>query len=399
MLATSQLLFLAVCVTLFTGVSFAEKIPDYYKPYAPIYTDKQVYTWTDKVHITIVSPAWNENKYGIDSIGDDSDNQVKISTASNSLGPYRLTETSPNSGVFTGEVTLTGFLHDVDGDGISDTTPRTFGTGPTNGLLEAKRDDGITISFEFADGVVLTKSAKVSWNVGQIAFSNPNYLADEPVTIQVNDPDMNLNPENLDQIPIEVYTDSDSAGISVVAVETQNDSGVFEATISLTQTGESSGNRIRAFLGDTITARYEDRTLPLPYGISDELDITAKSFIGPNVPSTQKISIEGLYTAGPNGKQISELTKNSQVQIISHIHNNQDYQQSFASIIQITNEQNRIVSLSWITGKLDGAQNFELSQSWTPTESGNYKIETFVWKSLDDPSPLVPSYAKSFFVK
>jgi len=393
------LLFLVVCIALSTGVSFAEKIPDYYKPYAPIYTDKQVYTWTDKVHITIVSPAWNENEHGIDSIGDDSDNQVKISTASNSLGPYRLTETSPNSGTFTGEVTLTGFSHDVDGDGISDTTPRTFGTGPTNGLLEAKRDDGITISFEFAEGVVLTKSAKVSWNVGQIAFSSSNYLVDEPITIQVNDPDMSLNPENLDQIPIEVYSDSDSAGISVVAVETQDDSGIFESTISLTQTGESSGNRIHAFPGDTITARYEDRTLPLPYGISDELDITAKSSMGPDIPSTQKISIEELYAADSNGKQISELTKDTQVQIISHIHNNQNYPQSFTSIIQITNEQNGIVSLSWIAGKLDNAQNFELSQSWIPTQSGNYRIETFVWKSLDDPSPLVPSYAKSFSVK
>lgn len=380
-------------------MSFAEKIPNYYKPYAPIYTDKQVYTWTDKIHITIVSPAWNENEHGIDSIGDDRDHPVKISTASHFLGPYRLTETSPNSGTFTGEVTLTGFSHDVDGDGISDTTPRTSGSGPTNGLLEAKRDDGITISFEFANGVVLTKSAKISWNLGEVTFSNPSYVIDEPIIIQVNDPDMNLNPENLDQIIIEVTTNSDSAGISVVAVETQDDSGIFESKISLTQTSESSGNRIRAFPDDTITAKYEDRTLPLPYGVSDDLDITAKSSIGSNIPSIQRISIEELYVADSNGKQIIELTKDNQIQIISHIHNNQNYPQQFTSIIQITNEQNRIVSLSWITGNLSELQNFELSQSWIPMESGSYNIETFVWKSLDDPSPLVPSYAKSFFVK
>lgn len=386
-------------MTLFTGVSFAEQIPDYYKPYAPIYTDKQVYTWTDKIHITIDSPSWNENKYGVDSIGDDSDYPVKISTASNSLEPYRLTETSPNSGIFAGEVTLTGFSHDVDGDGLSDVTPRTFGTGPTNGLLEAKRDDGVTISFEFADGVVLTKSVKVSWNVGRIEFLNPNYLADEPVTIRVNDPDINLNPENLDQVPITVYSDSDSAGISVIAVETQDDSGIFESTISITQMDESSGNRIRAFLGDAIVAKYEDRTLPLPYGISDELDITAMSSLGSDMPSTQRISIEDIYAADSNGKQTSELAKNKQVQVVSHIHNNQDYQQPFASILQITDEQNRIVSLSWISGELNAAQNFELSQSWTPTKSGSYRIETFVWKSLDDPSPLVPTYTKSFLVK
>ncbi|MBM2851658.1 MAG: hypothetical protein HW420_205 [Candidatus Nitrosotenuis sp.] len=398
-MVTRQLLFAVICVTLFTSVSFAEKIPDYYKPYAPISLDKSVYTWTDKIHITIVSPSWNENKNGIDSIGDDQDHQVKISTASHSLGPYRLTETSPNSGIFTGEVILTGFLHDVDDDGNSDTTPRTSGNGPTNGLLEVKRDDGITISFEFADGVVLTTSAKISWNLGEIVFSNPNYSTDEPIIIRVNDPDMNLNPESLDQIIIGASTDSDSAGISVVAVETQDNSGIFESTISLTQTSESSGNRIHAFPGDTITAKYEDRTLPSPYGVSDDLDIIAKSSIESNIPSIQRVSIEALYIADSSGKQINELMKDKQIQITSHIHNNQDYPQPFTSIIQITDEQNRIVSLSWITGKLSELQNFELSQSWTPINSGNYQIEAFVWKSLDDPSPLVPSYAKLFFVK
>ena len=395
----SSLLFLVVCTVLFTNVAFAEKTPDYYKPYAPIYLDKSVYTWTDKIHITIVSPAWNENEHGIDSIGDEKDHQVKISTSSYSLGPYRLTETSPNSGIFTGEVILSGFSHDVDGDSNSDTSPRTFGNGPTNGFLETKRDDGITISFEFADGVVLTKSAKVSWNIGEIVFSNPDYSTDNQITIQVIDPDMNINPEFLDHVNIDVSSDSDSSGISVVATETQDDSGIFVSTISLTQHDDSSGNRLRALPSDVIAAKYEDRTLPLPYGISDELDVTAKSSVESNISNIQRVSIEDLYLADSSGKQISELTKDEQTQIISHIHNNQNYPQQFTSILQIKDEQNRIVSLSWITGNLSELQNFELSQSWTPIQSGNYQIETFVWKSLDDPFPLVPSYAKSFFVK
>jgi hypothetical protein len=394
-----QLLLAVTCVVLFTSVSFAEKTPDYYKPYAPISLDKSVYTWTDKIHITIISPSWNENKNSIDSIGDDLDHQVKISTASHSLWPYRLTETSPNSGIFTGEVILTGFSHDIDNDGNSDTIPRTTGNGPTNGLLEVKRDDGITISFEFADGVVLTTSAKISWNLGEISFSSSNYSTDEPIIIQVNDPDMNLNPESLDQITIEISTDSDSAGISVIAVETQDDSGIFESTVSLTQNSESSGNRIHAFPGDIITAKYEDRTLPVPYGISDDLDVTAKSSIESNIPNIQRISIEDLYIADSSGKQINELIKDKQIQITSHIHNNQNYPQPFTSIIQITDEKNKIVSLSWITGKVSELQNFELSQSWIPTNSSYYKIETFVWKSLADPSPLAPSHEESFFVK
>ena len=48
-------------------------------------------------------------------------------------------------------VILTGFLHDADGDGDFDTTPKTSGTGPTNGFLETERDDAITVSFEFTE--------------------------------------------------------------------------------------------------------------------------------------------------------------------------------------------------------------------------------------------------------
>ena len=70
------------------------------------------------------------------------------------MEPYRLTETDVNSGIFTGEVILTGFLHDADGDGDVDTVPRTGGNGPTSGFLEVDRDSAVTISFEFADGVV-----------------------------------------------------------------------------------------------------------------------------------------------------------------------------------------------------------------------------------------------------
>jgi hypothetical protein len=383
-----QIFFALIPLIMITNFAYAEQIPDYYKPYAPIYLDKTVYTWTDKIRITIVAPSWDENEHAIDSIGDDPDYAVKIATASHDLKPYKLTETSQSSGTFTGEVTLSGFSHDTDGDGASDTTPRTTGSGPTNGFLEADRDDGITISFEFADGVVLTQSAKVSWNAGQIEFSNSNYLVDDQIMIQVNDPDMNLNPEAPDNVEIDVSSDSDSAGVSVIATETGDESGIFQAVISLTQNNESSGNRLYAVPGDTITARYHDRTLPSPYSVSDEIEITATSTIDSNVPSTQRISIDDLYFADSSGNQVLELVSGKQVQIVTHIQNNQNHPQGFTSIIQITDENGTVVSISWIAGKLAEAQKFELSQSWTPKQSGEYSVETFVWKSLDDTTPL-----------
>lgn len=392
-------LFVLLPIIVMTNFGYAEQIPDYYKPYAPIYTDKAVYTWTDKILITIVAPSWNENEHGIDSIGDEKDHPIKISASSHFLEPYRLTETGPNSGIFTGEVILTGFLHDVDGDGESDTQPQTTGKGPTNGLLETERDDGITISFEFANGVVLTKSAKISWNAAEIEFSNPNYLVTDEVIIQVRDADMNLNPESPDQVNVDVSSDSDSAGVSVVATETDEDSGIFETLIVLTQTNESSGNRLLAIPGDTITARYEDRTLPEPYSILDELDITAKSIIESSIPDIEKISVTDIYIADSSGKQITELRTDQRIQVVNNIHNNENYPQEFTCIIQISDSEDSIVSLSWIGGQLSANQNFEVSQSWTPKESGNYKIETFVWKSLNDTRALAKNYIKSVYVE
>jgi hypothetical protein len=269
---------------------YAEQIPDYENPYAPIFTDKPVYSWTDKVKITILAPSWNTDRHLIDSIGDDELNPIKISTGSNSLEPYRFTETGVNTGIFTAEVTLTGFAHDVDGDGDIDTIPRTLGNGPTSGFLAVDRDSAITISFEFADGVVLLESVLTTWNIGNVQFSEDYFLSDKPALIRVIEPDLNLNPEALDQISIDVSSDSDLAGIEVIAIETSESSGIFVATITFTQNLSSSGNRLLALPEDEIYAKYDDHTLPKPYSTSDSLEIITLSKIVSSIPPLEKLT-------------------------------------------------------------------------------------------------------------
>lgn len=376
---------------LFLMLSAFGQIPDYDDPYAPIYTDKPTYTWTDKITITIVAPSWNSNRYGVDSIGGEQSHAIRISTPEHSLEPYRLTETGPNTGIFTGEVTLTGFLHDVDGDGNFDTSPRTMGGGPTDGLLETKRDSGITISFEFADGVVLTSSTKVSWNVGTVKFSSDSYSASDTVSIRVIDQDMNLNPEAPDQVILEVSSDTDLAGVSVTATETEDDSGVFTANVLLTMTGQSSGNRLHAVPGDSITAKYRDRTLPAPYSISDEQDIEAVSYIGSDTPQTERITLGTTRIADSFGNETQSMVAGEKTQLVSNIQNNEDYPQQFTCIMQVSNSNGIIESLAWVSGQLTAGQSFDVSQSWTPQYEGTYTIETFVWRSLDDPRPLSES--------
>ena len=368
---------------------FAESAPDYEKPYAPIFTDKPVYSWTDKIIISISAPSWNSNSNQVNSIGESNSHPIKISSGENFLKPYRFTETSSNSGIFSGEIILTGFLHDVDGDGSFDTIPKTSGDGPTNGFLEVENGDSITISFEFANGVVLTESVPIRWNMGIIEFSQDTFLANDSVEIRVIDPDMNLNPESIDTIAIEVFSDSDNGGIQVIATETSERSGDFVANISLS-TNTSSGNRLYAIPGDSIFAKYDDYTLPKPFSKSDETSIETSATVDYSIPSINRIQISPISFSDNFNNSLDSLVSQSQIQFVGKITNQLNYDQEFIYFFQIKNSDGSIISLSWIQGQLSPNQILDISQSWIPQKSDSYILETYVWNSLTELMPMSP---------
>ena len=368
---------------------YAESVPDYEKPFAPIFTDKPVYSWTDKIIISVNAPSWNSNSNQVNSIGESNSHPIKISSGENFLKPYRLTETSSSSGIFSGEIILTGFLHDVDGDGNFDTNPKTSGDGPTNGFLEVENNDSISISFEFADGVVLTESVPITWNMGVVQFTQDIFLTSDSVEIRVIDHDMNLNPETLDTITIEVFSDSDSGGIQVIATETSERSGDFIASIALS-TSTSSGNRLYAIPGDSIFAKYDDHTLPKPYSKSDEKSIQTSAIIDHSIPAINRIQTTPISFSDSFGNPLTSYISESQMQIVGTIENQIIFDQEFIYFFQIKNSANSVISLSWIQGKLSPNQILDISQSWIPTKSGNYILETYVWNSLNDLIPLSP---------
>ena len=111
---------------------------------ATVELDQKVYTWTDKVYITIVAPDHNFDSDLIDEIGQTNLDPIKVATRGKDLDQYKLVETGTDTGIFTGEVILTGFPHDADGDAStgdkvgflgSDTNPRTEGEGPRKPTL------------------------------------------------------------------------------------------------------------------------------------------------------------------------------------------------------------------------------------------------------------------------
>ena len=87
---------------------------------ATIELDQKVYTWTDKVYITIVAPDHNFDSGLVDEIGNTANDPIKVSTRGNQLDTYKLVESGADTGIFIGEVTLAGMTHDADGDGTND---------------------------------------------------------------------------------------------------------------------------------------------------------------------------------------------------------------------------------------------------------------------------------------
>ena len=364
---------------------------------ATVELDQKVYSWTDKAYITIVAPDHNFDGDLVDEIGNSDLDPIKVSTRGADLDNYKLVETGTDTGIFTGEVILTGFTHDADGDTTTgddngnDVVSRSpSGNGPTDGLLPADDDDGLTVSFEFSEDETVVGSALIRWNIGEVQWLEASYPASGTGVVRIIDPDMNLDPEAVDNFDVDVWSDSDAGGIDLTVTETNEATGIFEGTVFFTVTDESSGHRLRVAEGDTVTAEYEDNTLPDPYTTADELDITATSLIGTVVPPLERAPIVSCRVVDAFGNTLSSVSVDQQVQITCDLANGQDREQQFAYLVQIQDGSGVTVQLAWITGSLAPGQSFSPAQSWIPDAAGSYDATAFVWESVDNPTALSP---------
>jgi len=374
---------------------------------ATIELDQKVYTWTDKVYITIVAPDHNFDSGLVDKIGDTDDDPLIVQTRGQKLTGYNLAETGADTGIFSGEVILKGYNYDADGDpdtgnssGYDVTSiSSASGSGPTDGTLKASDDDGLTVSYEFNEDEVIVGSALIRWNIGEAQWLESSYPAGSSGVIRVVDPDMNWDPENVDNFNVDAWSSSDQGGVSVTVTETNEATGVFEGTVTFTTDDESSGHRLRVAEGDTITIEYDDNTLPGPdYTAGDSLAITGTSIIGTVVPPLERAPAANARVVDSFGNSLSEVSVDQQVQIEADLVNGQDKDQSFAYLVQVQDGNGVTVSLAWITGQLAAGQSFSPALSWIPSSAGTYEATVFVWESVDNPTALSDTVSTSIRV-
>ena len=353
---------------------------------AAIELDRDAYTWTDKVFITIVAPDYNFDSYVIDEIGGKDDGEVTVRTRAAKIDGYRLAETGHDTGVFAGEVTLTGFTY-----GKIHTSIETSGSGPTDGTLRTNNEDGLSISFEYSDSEApLVASATIRWNAGEVQWLEADYAATGSGVVRVTDPDMNTNPDAVDDIGIVVYSDTFLGGIELTATETQKSSGVFEGVVEFDLYAASQGHRLQVSEGDIVTATYDDETLPKPDGRGDSLAVTATALIGSAVPPLERAPASNLAIVDASGNPLSSVSAGQQVQITADLTSGQDTDQYATYLVMVQDGNGAPVHISWISGSLGAGKTFSPSQSWTPDAAGSYVVTVFVWESIGNPTALSP---------
>lgn len=110
---------------------------------ATVEMDQKVYSQGDKVYLTIVAPDFNFNSESIDQIGQKPESSIIIRTSKDKIQNYRLMETGPDTGIFTGEFNLIASEKNQR-DNHHDNH---HGFGPTDGQIACDKDDFIEVTF------------------------------------------------------------------------------------------------------------------------------------------------------------------------------------------------------------------------------------------------------------
>ena len=358
--------------------------------------DKAVYNWTDTVYFTITSPDHNVNSASEEQIGTTA-LPIQVTTRSGKLcsseKTYLADESGPDTGVFTGEVGLVGFAHQMSSDSSNRSVSATScGSTATGGVLKtSSQTDGVSVSYEYNDGSVIVASASIAWNIGEASFDSSVASAGGSAVFTVVDPDENLDSTITDAFTVAIYSDSDNGGFTLTMNETDEDTGVFEGTVFFTADAATSGSNIRVSEGDTVTAEYTDETLPEPYTTSDDLTIAGTLTIGTAFPPLERAPAANARVVDAFGSSVAEVSSGQQVQIAADVSNGQSKDQAFAYLVQVQDGNGVTVSLAWITGSLTAGQSMSPALSWTPDASGTYTATVFVWESVDNPTALSPT--------
>ena len=354
---------------------------------AAVDLDRETYTCTDRVLITVTAPGFE----GLPASGAPGKRccAVSIKTSIGRLAGYKLAEREPHSGIFAGSVLLTGFPD------MAQKIPRipfgaTRGRGPNDGLLACTRDDEVEVIVE-AGGKLYRKAAPTRWNQGYVEFLAPSYAIGDSAALRVTDPDMNLDPDAKDSFNVRVTSDSDREGIEVAVTETDITSGVFYGAVALDY--KRSSQQDAALLvsnGDTIRAEYIDVTPPSPSAPLEQNWFYSGAIISADrtvPPPLERLKISSISASSKTGP--GPLAANAPASVRVAVGGAKD-PYAFTVILQIKDSDGAGPAPLWHPAFIDPRQTFECEFRWTPPRSGEFLLTAYLWRSMENPTAFCP---------
>ena len=354
----------------------------------------------------------------------------------NAIYRAELEETSSNSGTFTGtmEYTVINQLNQFDPNLIK--SLRTI-SNEIKFLVNDKLTGAEGINLAYSDianvGVTIGISSKtdIRTHSGTVTLDSKTYRFGQPVVVILTDKDLNARHDVIDVY--NVVNDPSSAADNTVGdangntlleieikdfryhrctingvetgglastgfalVETGPGTGEFKGSFKMpSQICNEDGTKLISTAGGSVEINYFDfRDVS---GQPREVGVTfAKSPI--SFSSTQP-RIEGEPVPNINIKtpvikdflnrpMLQKPVVGQKLNFVTEISNKEQQSQSYSYIIQVRDENNSIVDLRWINGKVDPTKTNTVTIPWEPILPGNYTVEIFVWDGIDSATPL-----------
>ena len=301
-----------------------------------------------------------------------------------------LEETGANTGIFTFEIELITDASACADDDLDEARfDATGGSSPSIGACP-----GDVIQIRYDDEVTQSGRSGTVSEIVEIASFDPEFATDkgsyavgDKIIVSISDPDANQDPDIADSLrDIRVSSDSDRVGEEVSAIETGPDTGVFRMTIQTASS--SSGGAVVVKTGDTVMLEYTDE-FPADFVDQEEdKDFEFTIAIGVGNRSTDSTTVSAPVAQTPTGQPAGDINIGQQVVLSTTVVNSADGAQPFVALVEVRDSNDVTTSLAWQTGTLSAGGRADVGLSWTPNDSGNYKVRTFVISSLNNPQIL-----------
>ena len=323
-------------------------------------TDKTAYGPSSKIEIIVTDPDLNR------LIGQ-KDPGVKVFISIEGVGTFEvpLEETEVNSGIFKGSYDLS--------------------TQPPEDIIGKK----VLIAYQDeVDAAGVPRPIIAVVNIisedPTITFDKDYYMIGDTIKITVKDLDANRDPLGIDQVNIWVYSDSMPVKTSVIAYETDVNTGEF--TVSLIVSDTFGAGRIYAKYGDKIYVEYEDK-FPADYGVTGKSKIF-KASVPVGVPVEKPIAPKKAEFVDPKTGVAIIPRVGAMVGISVELSNVGVVDQVFTAILVVTDPEGVVVKVDSVSIPLAAGKSGTVTFSYIPKLVGDYTVEVYIVKSLADWTPL-----------